>query len=232
MALIQPSIRPALARIMSEGGASIIDWLIELGNEFPPDAIVESGVAGCPRGHQSIGGGLGIVQSLVNLAGAKGIEVALGSQVTELILQDGWVCGIAPRTPNCARKRSSSRPADSVTAREGSSGVAHCRGAWQSRVPGLRKSPIQHGRRHQAGRSCGANVTGIHRSLVRYRVRQRLGGLPSRLGDGGQSGRMSLHFGRRFLFRVRLSRDEQPQTRRLAIFDEPVWPRPAPTKAS
>lgn len=47
--LNQWSIRPALARIMSKGRASIIDWLIELGSEFPPEAIVESGVGGCPR---------------------------------------------------------------------------------------------------------------------------------------------------------------------------------------
>ncbi|BCG04911.1 hypothetical protein PPGU19_094790 (plasmid) [Paraburkholderia sp. PGU19] len=57
MSLNQWSIRPALARIMAESGASIIDWLLELGNDFPPELIVESGVGGCPRGHQCVGAG-------------------------------------------------------------------------------------------------------------------------------------------------------------------------------
>jgi fumarate reductase flavoprotein subunit len=94
MALNQWSIRPALAKIMADGGSSIIDWLIELGNEFPPGLIVESGVGGCPRGHQSIGGGAGIIQSMVNTAGALGVETALGSRVSDLIVEGGRVCGV------------------------------------------------------------------------------------------------------------------------------------------
>jgi len=94
MSLNQWSIRPALAKVMADGGASIIDWLIELGNEFPPHLIVESGVGGCPRGHQSIGAGAGIVQSMVNAAGALGVETALGSRVSDLIVEDGRVCGV------------------------------------------------------------------------------------------------------------------------------------------
>ena len=76
MSLNQWSVRPALARILAHEGASIIDWLIELGNDFPPHLIVESGVGGCPRGHQSIDSGYGIVQSLINHVGALGVEVA------------------------------------------------------------------------------------------------------------------------------------------------------------
>ncbi|WP_223552442.1 FAD-dependent oxidoreductase [Pseudomonas sp. BF-R-01] len=94
MSLNQWSIRPALAKILADSGASIIDWLIELGNEFPPNLIVESGVGGCPRGHQSIGAGVGIIQSLVNAAGALGVETALGSRVSDLIFEEGRVCGV------------------------------------------------------------------------------------------------------------------------------------------
>jgi len=94
MALNQWSIRPALAKVMADSGASIIDWLIELGNEFPPHLIVESGVGGCPRGHQCIGGGVGIIQSMVNAAGALGVETALGSRVSDLIVENGRVCGL------------------------------------------------------------------------------------------------------------------------------------------
>lgn len=94
MTLNQWSIRPALARALSNAGAYLIDWLIELGNEFPPDLVVESGVGGRPRGHQSIGGGYGIIQSLANAIGAQGVEVALGSRVTGLIFEDGRVAGV------------------------------------------------------------------------------------------------------------------------------------------
>ncbi|PMS30881.1 fumarate reductase flavoprotein subunit [Trinickia symbiotica] len=94
MSLNQWSIRPALARILAYEGASIIDWLIELGNDFPPHLIVESGVGGCPRGHQSINSGYGIVQSLINHAGPLGVEVALGSRVGGLLMEDGAVVGI------------------------------------------------------------------------------------------------------------------------------------------
>lgn len=94
MTLNQWSIRPALAREMSGAGAYLIDWLIDLGNEFPPELIVESGVGGRARGHQSIGGGNGIIQSLNNAVGALGVEIALGSRVTGLIVEQGQVVGV------------------------------------------------------------------------------------------------------------------------------------------
>ncbi|MBB4643032.1 FAD-dependent oxidoreductase, partial [Rhizorhapis suberifaciens] len=94
MTLNQWSIKPALARRLAESGAYIIDWLTELGNEFPPELIVESGVADRPRGHQALGAGIGIIQSLINATGALGVEVALGSRVSDLIVEDGRVVGI------------------------------------------------------------------------------------------------------------------------------------------
>lgn len=94
MTLNQWSIKPALAKRLSEAGAYIIDWLIELGNEFPPEAVMESGVGGRPRGHQALGSGYGIVQSLINAVGAAGVEVALGSRVSDLLIEDGQVVGI------------------------------------------------------------------------------------------------------------------------------------------
>ena len=94
MTLNQWSIKPDLARRLCDSGATIIDWLIELGNIFPPDLVVESGVGGRPRGHQSAGAGAGIVQSLVNAVGALGVEVALGTRVDELIHENGRVVGV------------------------------------------------------------------------------------------------------------------------------------------
>lgn len=94
MTLNQWALNPALATRLAQGGAYIIDWLIELGNEFPPDLIVESGVGGCPRGHQAVESGHGIVRSITNAIGALGVEVALGSRVSELIVEEGRVVGI------------------------------------------------------------------------------------------------------------------------------------------
>lgn len=94
MSLNQWSIRPALARTMADSGAAIIDWLLELGNVFPPELVIESGVGGCARGHQSVDAGAGIIRSLVNAVGTRRVEVAYGSRVSELIIDDGRVCGV------------------------------------------------------------------------------------------------------------------------------------------
>jgi fumarate reductase flavoprotein subunit len=94
MTLNQWSIKPALAKRLADGGAYIIDWLIELGNEFPPDLVIESGVGARPRGHQSIEAGLGIAKSLINAIGTLGVEVALGSRVSDLLIENGRVVGI------------------------------------------------------------------------------------------------------------------------------------------
>lgn len=94
MTLNQWSIKPALAKRLCDNGAHMIDWLIELGNEFPPDLVIESGVGGRPRGHQSVDAGFGIAKSLINAIGAQGVEVALGSRVSDLLVEDGRVVGI------------------------------------------------------------------------------------------------------------------------------------------
>jgi fumarate reductase flavoprotein subunit len=95
MALNQWSLRPSLARTMSEGGAIIMDWLVELGNEYPPELLVVSGVELVPRGHQTLSQGRGVADSLVRAVRRQDkIEVALDSRVTRLLLDDGAVVGV------------------------------------------------------------------------------------------------------------------------------------------
>jgi fumarate reductase flavoprotein subunit len=94
MTLNQWSLRPEMVRIMAEGGRSMIDWLVELGNTFPPELTVCSGADSVPRGHQAVEAGAGIVASISNAVGALGVEIALGSRVSSLIVEDGRVCGI------------------------------------------------------------------------------------------------------------------------------------------
>ncbi|RYD96930.1 MAG: FAD-dependent oxidoreductase, partial [Sphingomonadales bacterium] len=95
MTLNQWSIKPSLARQLCDRGGTIIDWLIDLGNEFPPDWIVCSGVDSTPRGHQSVGAGIGIAESLINAIGAKGVEVACQSRADNLIVENGRVVGVS-----------------------------------------------------------------------------------------------------------------------------------------
>ncbi|HKY89771.1 MAG TPA: FAD-binding protein, partial [Nevskiaceae bacterium] len=57
---------------------------------FPPDYLVCSGVESVPRGHPSVG----LADTLINTAGAKGVEHALGTRVESLIVENGRVTGI------------------------------------------------------------------------------------------------------------------------------------------
>ncbi|WP_340317992.1 FAD-dependent oxidoreductase [Rhizorhabdus argentea] len=167
MTLNQWSIRPALARIMAEGGASMIDWLIELGNDFAPEHIVESGVGGCPRGHQTLGAGFGIVQSLINAAGAQGVEVALGSRISSLIVEDGCVRGIRSegvdlRAPTVILTTGGFGNSPQMIERLWPTAAAH-----GDRVYSLYKDvPFNLGDGIVLGESAGARVTGIDNGLL------------------------------------------------------------------
>jgi fumarate reductase flavoprotein subunit len=94
MAINQWSLKPSLVRVLCQGGASLIEWLIQLGNEFPANLLVKSGVDDKPRGHQSLHAGYGIAQSLINAIGARGVEVALGSRVQHLLIENDRVAGV------------------------------------------------------------------------------------------------------------------------------------------
>lgn len=47
-----------------------------------------------PRGHSSQGAGSGIADALINAAGARGIDTALGTRVEGLLVEDGRVVGV------------------------------------------------------------------------------------------------------------------------------------------
>lgn len=94
-AINQWSLKPSIAHHLCHGGASLIDWLVELGNAFPPDWLIASGMDATPRGHQSVNAGIGIAESLANGIAVKGVEVALDSRVQRLLIEQGRVTGIA-----------------------------------------------------------------------------------------------------------------------------------------
>ncbi|MEC9358568.1 MAG: FAD-dependent oxidoreductase [Pseudomonadota bacterium] len=94
MTLNEWALRPDLIRIMSDLSGPTLEWLIELGAEFPEQWLVCSGAESVPRGHPSTGAGSGIADSLINAAGARGIDTAFGTRVQKLIVEDGRVIGI------------------------------------------------------------------------------------------------------------------------------------------
>lgn len=82
---------PHIMRILSEQSGPALEWLIELGVQFPADYLLCSGVEDVPRGHPS----LGVADSLINAAGAAGVEYALGTRVDKLLVENGRVVGIS-----------------------------------------------------------------------------------------------------------------------------------------
>lgn len=82
---------PAIMRTMCEQSGPALEWLIELGVQFPPAYLLSSGVDEIPRGHPSGG----VSDSLINAAGAAGVEYALGTRVDRLLIEDGRVVGVS-----------------------------------------------------------------------------------------------------------------------------------------
>lgn len=94
MTLNEWAVRPDLIKLLCDRSGETLEWLISLGAEFPPELLVRSGVDTVPRGHPSKGAGSGIGEALINAAGARGIDTALGTRVESLIVKDGRVVGI------------------------------------------------------------------------------------------------------------------------------------------
>ncbi|MET0657441.1 MAG: FAD-dependent oxidoreductase [Steroidobacteraceae bacterium] len=81
---------PRIMRILCEQSGPALEWLISLGVEFPSEYLLCSGVEETPRGHPSGG----VAQHLINAAGARGVEHALGTRVEQLLVENGRVVGV------------------------------------------------------------------------------------------------------------------------------------------
>lgn len=82
---------PQIMRLLCEESGPTLEWLISLGVEFPADYLLCSGVDEVPRGHPS----LGVADSLINAAGAAGVEYALGTRVDKLLIDNNRVAGVS-----------------------------------------------------------------------------------------------------------------------------------------
>jgi fumarate reductase flavoprotein subunit len=94
MCLNQWEMRPNLIRILCDQSAAGVEWLISLGAEFSPRKLCFGGVEEVPRAHPCEGAGGSIAEVLVNAAGSRGIECALKTRVSGLLVEDGRVVGV------------------------------------------------------------------------------------------------------------------------------------------
>ena len=82
---------PRIMRVLCEQSGPTLEWLISLGVQFPAEYLLCSGVDEVPRGHPSGG----VANSLINAAGAAGVEHALGTRVDKLLVENGRVVGVS-----------------------------------------------------------------------------------------------------------------------------------------
>lgn len=94
MTLNHWSVKPDIFRILADESGPTLEWLIAEGTEFLPEQVTFGGIEAKPRAHPSHGAGTGIAETLINTAGALGIETALGTRVERLLLEDGQVIGV------------------------------------------------------------------------------------------------------------------------------------------
>jgi fumarate reductase flavoprotein subunit len=94
MTLNQWALDARLIRTICDNCAPALEWLIEMGADFPPEWLVIGGVDDIPRAHSSRGGGGTVAEALINAAGAAGIESSCNTRVDELIVESGRVVGV------------------------------------------------------------------------------------------------------------------------------------------
>ncbi|MGI6037185.1 MAG: flavocytochrome c [Limnochordia bacterium] len=107
----QWQVDPSLARIIADQSADVIDWLIDLGVDFPAvltppgvnpatGGLYISGADSVPRGHTANRGGLGLTQPMIDrVNNHPNIQVMLSSPAVELIAEEGRVVGVVVQTP-------------------------------------------------------------------------------------------------------------------------------------
>jgi fumarate reductase flavoprotein subunit len=87
-------IEPSIVRRYCDEGAAAVQWLTDLGVEFPPGEIARGELERIPRLHRAAGGGAEIVAGLRSACNRVGVDFALGTRVTELVERDGVVVGV------------------------------------------------------------------------------------------------------------------------------------------
>ena len=96
LTLNQYRVNPALARVLCDGAAPGVEWLVDLGVKFDPADLYSSGVESVARGHKPTGNGAAIAACLDAVASNDpNIDIVLKTRVRSLLTNDeGRVIGI------------------------------------------------------------------------------------------------------------------------------------------
>lgn len=94
MALNRFRLEPSVVRTLCEESGQTIDWLQDIGVEFD-SRVMTSGEERAARMHITVGEGFAVAQTLVREAKRIGVEIALGTQVDRLVVEDRVVAGVA-----------------------------------------------------------------------------------------------------------------------------------------
>ena len=88
MTLNQYRVDASLARTLCENAGTDLEWLIELGVNFPPAGLYSSGVESVPRGHSAARMGAEIAEVLDREVSNRNIDVVLNSRLTDLVVNE------------------------------------------------------------------------------------------------------------------------------------------------
>ena len=94
MTLNQYKIDPALVRRLCDDAPQTFEWLRAIGVSFTVDGLYASGVDKIRRGHRAEGGGAAITQALEGQLSGKGVDIALNTRVSTLLIEQERVAGI------------------------------------------------------------------------------------------------------------------------------------------
>ncbi|NLG21781.1 MAG: FAD-dependent oxidoreductase [Actinomycetales bacterium] len=102
MDLNQWRLQPGLVRSICEAAAPTLHWLMDLGLEIPAQrstnahmpGLGHAGVEDVWRGHTPVGEGYAVVELLERTLRTHGAELALGSRVDGLLIDEGRVQGV------------------------------------------------------------------------------------------------------------------------------------------
>lgn len=88
-------VEPSVVRRLCDLASPTLDWLQDQGVVFPVEELYVSGVGTVPRGHPPEGGGEAVVLALEGQLAGRGVDLALGTRVEEILMNDqGEVKGV------------------------------------------------------------------------------------------------------------------------------------------
>lgn len=93
MTLNRHAVAPSLARKLCFESSAALEWLIGLGVRYTDDGLYFSGCDEVPRGHRPLGAGAEVAEALEGALSQHGIDIALSTRITGLILDEGGTVG-------------------------------------------------------------------------------------------------------------------------------------------